>query len=380
MNRAISYIFVTSLAAFVLPPTALRAADDLAWLDQYNVVWTSPSRNSGESMPCGGHSIGLNVWVENGELLFYMQRSGSFDENNEYLKLGRVRVRFKPNIFAEGASFRQELNLRRGRVEITGKKDGLQGTVLIWVEAQRPVVHCEVEASQPVSVQAAYENWRQADELLPAKPSKGARFGCMSWEEYPGDVTRYHDDVRHEANAVLFYHRNRDDKLLFDYIVRQQGLEKAKDRLVNTQKGRTFGGILGGDGFVADGTTTGKYLLTPFTAWRLRSARPAKQHRLEVLTHVAQTENLQPWRDALAALGEAREPSLTEARRATDSWWVEFWKRSRIVIAPNHRDENSLPWQIAPIINCSATSSAATRRASTQRSSTAAISRSIHRW
>jgi hypothetical protein len=116
------YTIVSLLAALLPGLPAARAADELAWLDPYNVVWTSPSRNSSESMPCGGHSIGLNVWVENGELLVYMQRSGSFDENNEYLKLGRVRVRFEPNFFADGASFRQELNLRRGRVEITGKE------------------------------------------------------------------------------------------------------------------------------------------------------------------------------------------------------------------------------------------------------------------
>ena len=28
------------------------------------VVWTMQSRNSSESMPCGGHDIGMNVWVE----------------------------------------------------------------------------------------------------------------------------------------------------------------------------------------------------------------------------------------------------------------------------------------------------------------------------
>lgn len=37
-------------------------------------------------MPCGGGSIGLNVWVENGDLMFYAQRSGTFDENNTMLK------------------------------------------------------------------------------------------------------------------------------------------------------------------------------------------------------------------------------------------------------------------------------------------------------
>ncbi len=47
--------------------------------DRYNVRWTTQSANSSESMPCGGGDIGLNVWVENGEILFYLspfQHSG----------------------------------------------------------------------------------------------------------------------------------------------------------------------------------------------------------------------------------------------------------------------------------------------------------------
>ncbi|MDB5010357.1 MAG: hypothetical protein JWQ06_1146, partial [Mucilaginibacter sp.] len=57
-------------------------------LKAYNLVWNSQSKNSGESMPCGGGDIGLNVWVENGELYFYIAKSGTFDENNTFLKLG----------------------------------------------------------------------------------------------------------------------------------------------------------------------------------------------------------------------------------------------------------------------------------------------------
>jgi hypothetical protein len=60
--------------------------------DRYNVVWNSPSKNSSESMPCGGGDVGLNVWVEDGDILFYLSKSGTFDENNTLLKLGRVRI------------------------------------------------------------------------------------------------------------------------------------------------------------------------------------------------------------------------------------------------------------------------------------------------
>jgi len=31
--------------------TGAARADDLAWLDAYNVAWTTPSANSSESMP-----------------------------------------------------------------------------------------------------------------------------------------------------------------------------------------------------------------------------------------------------------------------------------------------------------------------------------------
>ncbi|MCA9003516.1 MAG: hypothetical protein KDB61_16440, partial [Planctomycetes bacterium] len=90
-------------------------------LQGYDVVWESPSQDSSQSMPCGGGDIGLNVWVEGGEVLFYMQRSGSLAENNEYLKLGRVRLRLDPNPFAgSDSTFRQELKLREGLVEIHG--------------------------------------------------------------------------------------------------------------------------------------------------------------------------------------------------------------------------------------------------------------------
>ncbi len=48
----------------------------------YDVDWPTQSRNASESMPCGGGDIGLNVWVEQNELYFYIARSGTFDENN----------------------------------------------------------------------------------------------------------------------------------------------------------------------------------------------------------------------------------------------------------------------------------------------------------
>ena len=41
--------------------------------------------------------MGMNVWVEGGDLLFYISQSGWFDENNTLLKAGRWRLHFDGN-------------------------------------------------------------------------------------------------------------------------------------------------------------------------------------------------------------------------------------------------------------------------------------------
>ena len=71
--------------------------------------------------------------------------------------------------------------------------------IKVWAEVQRPVIHVDVESNKPGAVNAAYENWRQADEILPNDAAR-ARFGCFSWWGYPGEVIRHHDEVRQEGD------------------------------------------------------------------------------------------------------------------------------------------------------------------------------------
>lgn len=316
--------------------------------DQYNVAWDTQSKNSSESMPCGGHDIGLNVWVEDGEVLFYMQRSGSLAETNEYLKLGRVRLQLTPNPFAlPDADFRQELKLRQGYVEISGK--GVQGngkpieaTVRVWVETNRPVIHVEADSSEPIKVNAAYENWRLKDEEI---PNNNRRRSFFSLNCYPGKVKMKKDDVVREGQGVVFYHRNPDEKLVPDMIIRQQQLEEYKDQIVDDLKGRTFGGVMTGDGFVAAGETEGKYQATSYKAWHIASKQSARKHHLRIVTHIAQTETVDVWQKGLRKLIDDSNSDLDMARKATQAWWSGFWNRSRIVISPGKADPSSKTWR-----------------------------------
>ena len=108
-SRCAFWAVLMSLTTFAGP---VAAADPGAELDRYNIRWTTPSVNSADSMPCVGGDMGLNVWVENNELLFYIGREGCRDENGSLLKIGRVRIAISPPPFGEGASFSQELKLR----------------------------------------------------------------------------------------------------------------------------------------------------------------------------------------------------------------------------------------------------------------------------
>ena len=125
-------------------------------------VWTSQSKNSSESMPVGGHDIGLNVWVEGGDLLIYMQQSGWLDENNTLLKAGRLRLSFSDGVLA-GTPFRQELHLSDGSMTVSCADVKID----IWADALSPDVFISVSGKERRHARLSYESWRTADEIVP---------------------------------------------------------------------------------------------------------------------------------------------------------------------------------------------------------------------
>ncbi len=308
-------------------------------LDAYDIIWSRQSRHAGESMPCGGGDIGLNVWMENGELLCYISRSGTFDENNIQLKQGRLRVKLTPNPFVAGTQFRQTLHLRQGYVEITGRKGAQLTRIRVWVEVQRPLVHVEVNSRQPVKASVYYENWRTQDRTLSAieqQASSGYRGG-------PVPVVIYHDSVGFDGNKVLFCHRNRDDRLLFDFTVQQQGLNPVKEQLWNPQRGLSFGGVMWGDGMQPAGMRRGKYINTDYKGWELRSEQAARYQHVQVLLHTDQTQRYEEWYEGLSgAFRQVQQQADSSAFRQTQAWWQAYWERSYIFIKGH---PSSKEWQ-----------------------------------
>lgn len=311
------------------------------WLKSYNPCWTEQSKNSSESMPCGGGNIGMNVWVENNDVLFYLSQSGTFDENNVFMKLGRVRLSFQPNPF-EGAQFKQELKLKEGFMEIEAIKDGKRTVVEIWANVFSPVVEVSVKSEQPLLFSATYESWR-------TKPLKWTTSGqvraSIAFRDAPIQAIIQPDSVKLMDNSVLWYHRNQE-KTLFDVTVEQQHLEKQKSKMWNPLRLLTFGGYMQGDGMIADGTNTGRYIDTDYKGFRLISKKAQRKHQLTVVLHTEQTSALKEWQESLFQISSKYKKEASKEKARSRQWWKDFWNRSYVVINPDSAQQATPSWQV----------------------------------
>jgi hypothetical protein len=324
------------------------------------VRWTTQSRNSSESMPVGGGDIGLNVWVENGEIYFYLSRSGTFDENNTLLKLGRVKVKFLPNPFA-GKTFRQELILKDGYVHIKGSDGKLNAELNVWVDVFKPVVNIDITSNQKIVTEASYESWRFQDRI-----TKGKENNQNSYKWAPqGSVQTSRDEIGFIGDQITFRHKNKA-ATVFDAAVRQQGLEMYKAELYNPLKELQFGGLMRGSNMTAAGTYTGQYLSSAFKGWKLRSQKSSRSQHISIQLYSSadrgpstglqqnQAKAIQEapdhqynpdmkgnWIETIQAANDLKY-NPAKSFKASKKWWNAYWDRSFIHISSADPAANQL--------------------------------------
>ena len=309
------------------------------WSQHANVIWNTPSRNSSESMPCGGGDIGMNIWVEEGDILFYLSRSGTFDENNCQLKQGRFRIRLFPSPFKDAKDFRQELKLKDGYVEVSAGDTQIQ----LWADVYHPVVHVEITNAQPLRTEVSYENWRYKERMI----RKGEGQQCSyKWAPPKGAVTtadfvslsskRKLPGMTKKENLLLFYHR-KPEQTVFDIVVAQQGMENVKSQMMNPLKHLTFGGYLFGDNLEYTGTTDNIYAGTDYRAWNFRSSKVSRKEQFCIVLHTEQTATVEQWEQDLqinlqriAPQGKISSKIVSQDKKQTRLWWNAFWQRSFI--------------------------------------------------
>jgi hypothetical protein len=304
-------------------------------LDAYNVVWDSPSKDSSGSMPLGNGDIGLNVWAEaGGDLVFYVSKTDAWDGLGRLLKLGRVRVKLTPNPFTAGQPFRQTLRLRQGEIEIVAGQAADAVTVRLWADANRPVIHVEAYGQKPFELQATLEVWRTKEGPLEGKNRDSAR-GVL---ESPEPLVATPDTLLDlPGDRLVWYHRNTTS--CWPVTMKVQGLEGLVKPSDDPLMGRTFGGMIKGEGLAKTGPAS------------LKSKAASKHHAFAIyaLTKTPATEA--QWLSELdATAARAGAVALDKAREAHRAWWNDFWNRSWIrVIGTAGAEEvatNTLPLRI----------------------------------
>ena len=331
-------------------------------------VWTTQSENSSGSMPCGGHDVGMNVWVENGDLLFYIAQSGWFDENNTLLKAGRWRIHFDDMPF-EGDDFIQRLCLDDGAVYVSG--GGVK--VRIWADVKEPMVFVAIE-SRPTrkaqydnnnennrknrnennseknkkrkgttrrggdnkdtatsGVTVSYESWRYRDRIVTKEECQQCSYKWV----LPKDCMTFADSISvppsEDVCCLRFWHQNRAETV-FDFTVGREHLDAIKDSLYNPIGCLRMEGRMYAPGFQFTGTSDGRYASTDYRAWNFKKDRFQDATIVIDLRYTHHERYEKKTIDGCGTISPYyfNDISTKLSRERSARWWHDYWQRSWI--------------------------------------------------
>lgn len=316
------------LAVLLVVVAACRAQGKTSVYSPDDYTWTTQSENSSGSMPCGGGSIGLNVWVEDGDIMFYAQRSGAFDENNTLLKAGRFRLQFynaggaRTNLsekLSGTKNFRQTLHLAAGNQEIN--IDGVR--VLVSVDVFHPLIRVTVDSKSRIYAALQYESWRYRD-----RPIRKMEFQQCSYKfgKVKGLKTTA-DSIVPGSHGIMFYHQNADSTV-FDATAWSQGLQDYRDRMYNPIGRLISGGMMSCPDFEYEGTSDGTYASTDYRAWRFTTPQAVKT--TEVLIALGDTQS--GLDDFTKQIDETMRHNSRKDVAKSQNWWKDYWNRSYIQV------------------------------------------------
>jgi len=291
-------------------------------LEDYNVVWDSPSTDHHGSMPLGNGDIGLNAWVTaEGDVRFFISKTDAWDDNARLVKIGAVCVHLDPNPFAGNPPFRQTLSLHDGTLKIEAGGGPRRVGVQVWVDAHHPLVHVAVESTSPVEATAAIELWRtsryeetqlQTSDILLNRKLSNQRQAAMVIE--PDTV------LTDQQNRIGWYHHN-VKSVGPQLLAEVQGLTgfAQPDPLLD----RTFGAVV----TAAEGKRMDDL--------HLRSPR-GTAHRFNVFVLTRHPAKPRQWlADMEQTIRRVESQDFTSRRRTHEQWWAQFWDRSWIRASTN---------------------------------------------
>ena len=296
---------------------AAALASENPFVTVNDVRWTELGHNENDSMPIGNGDLAANVWTEqNGDLMLLVAKADAWAELGKLVKLGRVRIQIAPNPFVDMADFQQVLRLENGSIEI---KSGVN-VVLVWVDANRPVIHVEATLEHPATMQAKLELWRtKTHPYNESSPDKG---GLFEMGDHAIPLNFEADTVLPASrNQVTWYHFNSSS--LYPILLEQEHLGSLLQKYPDPLLHRCFGATLTGPGLTSSDDHT------------VKSAAPERSLRLDVIGLTkAGAASPEAWKSDLDSLVKNMNAVPMEAARAAhQQWWRDFWNRSWIHVS-----------------------------------------------
>ena len=284
-------------------------------VETYFVTWDEPGRSADDSMPLGNGDIGLNAWTEaNGDLVFYIGKTDSWDEYGRLLKVGRIRVSLDP---APSGAFSQTLTVKDATLEVQWGEARFR----LWVDANRPLIQLEANSPDPVTATLSIELWRTEREELPSITLSDVWTGAGfdgTYEAQGETIVEPDTLITGLDRRIGWYHHN-VKSVGPEVHAKIQGLDgfEREDPLLH----RTFGAIAWADeGRCVNDTT----LESP----------AASNHRFSIAVLTRHPSSPEAWLAEMDGIIRSVGETSDGARRSEhEAWWDSFWDRSWIHIS-----------------------------------------------
>lgn len=300
-------------------------------MEKYDVVWNTRSKDSSGSMPLSGKDAGANIWVEKNNLYIYLQQGGWFDENDSMLKWGRLKITSPTHLFSQ--KFQQILHLHDGYIEIKCKK----GNFILWFDREEGSFHLSSNLQEAIHFNLSYETWRYTNRSVPSDSNE--LFQCKEVYQKPkSNAHFYKDTIIPHTHQLITYHQNKNDKLSFSLLVKEQGLESLKDKLYSPQTNRIFGGKLMLNNMVYTGFEKGKYLDTVTKNYHYTTEEKTQHFSLTVTMHVGIFDS---GKSFLQVLNDKAQKSIQEEEKKfaeSKAWWNAYQEKSFVHIGSEKTD------------------------------------------
>jgi len=302
MKKFLSFIF----CAILIIQIQAQVADKI---DDYNVIWESPSLDATGQMPLGNGDIAAGVYaISDGDLYLLLAKNDAFTYNGDIFKTGRVRISLSPNPFVEGKSFLQSMDMLTGSVRI--EADGVK--ISIWADANRPVYHIEIDSPNEIEVQAEPEFWERFDQC-------GFNNFDVTRENTQETTSKPTQDVRVNKDGKIIWYYAVGERSVFESDMKYYDVEAMIGKYPDPYIHNTFGNLLESPDLVLENEVL---------------SGTGKRFDIRIHSLTKQSPESSDWISTIEE--QAALPANTEQDwEKHKKWWADFWDRSWIFISDN---------------------------------------------